>query len=646
VTKVLARRVSLSLALLACAPADAAFLDTGAGARAPGMGNAFAAIADDVYAIHYNPAGLALLTRPELATSYSRLLLGLTDESRMSSSFIGYAHPLREGLGTTAVSWQQFDLNGSLYQDQAFSLSYGNRLLKDLGDGDLYAGTNLKLLRRAFGSSPEAEDAKQGLVSSGRADPVLSGRRSLIAPDLDLGVLYRLHSHYAAALSLFNVNQPDVAFSSSDSDTLPLNVKLGLGYRSILSNVSAQYETVQSPSGTRDMRLTLGAERWFPWLLVGNVGVRGALSVGSREHKQLSMGMTYKNTRYGVDYGFSLPLGGVGTIQGAHRIGFSVRFGGLQEPEESAALILEAMRALKSGQAPPTQAQGRNVAASQARVIEEYLMRAKSFEAEAKYEDALASLGKALALTPEDPALLKNFGRLNLVATTVKSLPDFKTDPVQGAWHQGIQSYLASSDNDAIAKVTYALSLKPDHKELHAFLTQLEMATGLKRQEAPKVSDATLRLDAMVLQAISAIEQGRYDEAIDLSKKVLSEQPGNLSAWENLGISYFAIGDYAKSVEAWEKALSLERNPARRSVLASHLKSVRNVIQRPKAPKMAAPTASPEEILRRYNEGLDYYSSGQLEKAKAAFERVLEWDPQHASAAKALRRVKEELKSR
>ena len=43
---------SLALLLALACPASAAFEDSGAGARAPGMGNAFAAIADDAYAIH------------------------------------------------------------------------------------------------------------------------------------------------------------------------------------------------------------------------------------------------------------------------------------------------------------------------------------------------------------------------------------------------------------------------------------------------------------------------------------------------------------------------------------------------------------------------------------------------------------------
>jgi hypothetical protein len=45
----------------------ATFLRMGQGARSEGMGGAFTAVADDAYATYWNPAGLAQITRQELA---------------------------------------------------------------------------------------------------------------------------------------------------------------------------------------------------------------------------------------------------------------------------------------------------------------------------------------------------------------------------------------------------------------------------------------------------------------------------------------------------------------------------------------------------------------------------------------------------
>ena len=343
----------LGAALLMEAPtsASAAFADLGLGARGIGLGNAFVPIADDVYTLYYNPAGLGQLDRPEFGTAYTRYLTGLTDNSNLSSSFLGYAQPLRGGeAGTAAIGWQQFSLSG-LYDEQAFTLGYGRMMMKDLGPGDLYGGLNLKLLRRAFGNVPEASNAYNGLTETGQADPVLAGRHSVTVPDADLGFLYKLHQNYSVGAAFTHVTRPNVAFSPSDTDKLPMGVKLGVGYRSLLSDVVAQYETVQSPIGTQDQRFTVGAERWFPWLLVGNVGVRTALSAGSREYKQLSTGASYQSQRFRVDYAFALPINGL-PGQGSHQFSFSIKFGGLKEPDESVAEVLDAMRRLKEGRVP------------------------------------------------------------------------------------------------------------------------------------------------------------------------------------------------------------------------------------------------------------------------------------------------------
>jgi len=50
----------------------AAFLKLPPGARPSGLGEAYSAVADDVYAVYYNPAGLARLGRPELAGMHNK----------------------------------------------------------------------------------------------------------------------------------------------------------------------------------------------------------------------------------------------------------------------------------------------------------------------------------------------------------------------------------------------------------------------------------------------------------------------------------------------------------------------------------------------------------------------------------------------
>jgi hypothetical protein len=75
----------------------------------------------------------------------------------------------------------------------------------------------------------------------------------------------------------------------------------------------------------------IAKDKW--WLGSGfaeaDLAVRGALSLGSREFSQLTLGLSYRLNAVQVDYGFLMPMGGMtlGNSQGTHRLTFSLRFG-------------------------------------------------------------------------------------------------------------------------------------------------------------------------------------------------------------------------------------------------------------------------------------------------------------------------------
>ena len=647
---------SLAALLLFAAPARAAFEDLGAGARGPGMGNAFTAVADDVYAIYYNPAGLALLDRPELAASYTQNLAGLSDGSGLNTSFLGYVNPLDRGNGTLGAAVQSFSIDGSFYSERAVYLSYGRTAPESLGLDNLYWGVNLKNLHRSFGSLPEASNALSGLTATGRADPVLSGNSAVSAFSADLGLLYKLSRNYTAGLELVNVNSPNMAFSSADTDKLPMQAKLGFAYNSMLSNITAQYETVNSPAGTRDHRLTMAVERWFPWLLVGNIGARAALSVGSRDFRQATAGLSYRTGRMSMDYGFSMPINSIAATSGSHRLSFSIRFGPAKEEEESVQLVLEAMRSIKTGKAPELKA---SAAASPSvnTAVAEHLNRARFMETEARYPEAAEELSKALELSPQDTQLLKHQSRLNFVAVQLGRLDAYKTDAVQSALYRSAIAYLNSSDPEAVDQAGYALSLRPGAKELSNYLAQLELTTGLKGKKSEIAPETAVMVENLLTMASEDIEENRYEEAVYMSEGALRHQPENLTALENLGISYFAMGNYEKSLESWEKAYKLETGKARLAMINSQIESVDNIMKQQKRKVAAAAPVSkaaamPAETSRvdtasaqkLYREGLDLYSSGELAKAKAVFQQVLDIDPSNVPAANAIKRIQRELK--
>lgn len=655
----------LAALLLSASPAQAAFEDLGAGARAPGMGNAFTAIADDVYAIYYNPAGLALLDRPTLAASHTQHLAGLSDGSGLNTSFLGYAHPLKWDRGTIAAGMQSFSVDGSFYTEQAYYLSYAREVPMSLELYDLYWGLTIKNLRRSFGSLPEASNAMSGLTTTGIPDPVLSGKSAVSVFDADLGLLYKLGKGYSAGLDLMNLATPNVAFSPTDTDKLPLRTKLALGYSSMLSNLAAQYETSKGPTGERDHRLTMAAERWFPWLLVGNIGARAALSVGSRDFRQATLGLSYRTKRIGVDYGFVLPINSIASTYGTHRLSFSISFGPMREEEESVKLVLAAMRSIKTGKMPELKPSA-SAPPSSAAAIKERLARARFLETEGRYPEAAGEISAALELNPQDKQLLKHHGRLTFVSLQLGRIDGYKTDSVQSALHRSALAYLAESDEEAVNQAGNALSLRPASKEISTYLAQLEADTGLKGRLAEIAPESGQKTASLLNMAAEAIEESRYEEAVVMSEAALKQQPENLTALENLGISYFAMGNYKKSLEAWKKTYRLETGKTRLAIIKAQIDSVENIIKQeirkteasaakkePAAPTIKAerkaaarPEANRDPALAQkiYREALDLYSSGELEKARVLFQKVLEADPENVPAANAIKRIQRELK--
>jgi len=129
--------------LFTCGDLSASFETLDLGGKAAGMGQAFTAISDDVTGIYYNPAGMTQLRQAQLLTDYSRLFMGLADQSELGYSFIGYIHPLRSREGKLGVGWLNFNTAG-LYTENTFLLSYAQEIRPLFS-----VGLNLKLLEKS-----------------------------------------------------------------------------------------------------------------------------------------------------------------------------------------------------------------------------------------------------------------------------------------------------------------------------------------------------------------------------------------------------------------------------------------------------------------------------------------------------------------
>ena len=148
-----------------------AFLTTGIGARAMGMGGAFVAVADDATAAYWNPAGLGMLNKPELTFMVIDLLnrdiYPLANSFPRTHQYLSGVLPTRIGrfglsgnyfsIGgvqhTTGTSEFDFEIHDP-FDDKEWALSISSGIsLPNLESPDrswFFLGGNIRFMRQSF----------------------------------------------------------------------------------------------------------------------------------------------------------------------------------------------------------------------------------------------------------------------------------------------------------------------------------------------------------------------------------------------------------------------------------------------------------------------------------------------------------------
>jgi len=654
-------KISLLLTAFAAAcytpGARAAYDDVGVGARVTGMGNAFTAVADDVYSVYYNPAGLGTLDRTQLATTYSRLYMGLSDNSNLQNSFMAFTTPLRGGRqGSLGMAWNHFALAG-LYRETSLYGSYGRRLFAERFPNGLYAGLSLKYLSRSIGKSEAADNAfnDTGAAQQGVQDPVLqSGSKSNM--DVDLGLVYRAAPRLTVGLSAQHLFEPNIAFSASDSDKLGRNVKLGGAYQTPWTTFSGELGFIKAPDASTDKVFTLAAEKWLPTLLYGSFGVRGAFGLGDRDYRSVSMGLSYRVNRMQVDYSFAMPLGTISNTYGTHRMGLSFLFGRPRgaEPRLSEA-ILENMRDLASVGTPEFRAQAEEIALYKRTAQQEFLRQARVDTGEARFAEAMEKLSQALGMNPKDLSIQASLERMTKVAEIMPKLDNFRADAAQAAVYEGVMDYLAGRSKDSVRKLAYAQSIQPADEAIENLLRLVEAETGLQRELPTAAGPApTLGVEKEVGAALALMEvslrEADYARVLQLADKVLALAPENVLALKRKATAHYALKQYPEALRALRAAHKAEPEGTERARLKSYIDAMASLIER-KTEEGRKPVAAPEkpskplpvDIQRMYEAGVDLYAQGRLSESANMFQSILRLDPKNKSAQAALRRVQAEV---
>jgi hypothetical protein len=271
----------------------ATFLKIGQGARPIAMGGAFSAVADDVNAVWWNPAGLVNLSQKEFTANHSQWFADITHQSLGYGQNWGEKNALGGSLiylGTTdreRSEWGE-DLGSFAIKDLAFSLLFARQMSEKIS-----LGIGLKYI------SQELYEEK----ASGFA--------------FDFGGLYQDSENLTYGLSLQNVGG-EIKFIE-EGDPLPLNLKLGAAYKFPEKDLTLALD-LNFPSYKKS-RINIGVEYWFKELLA----LRGGLKSGY-DLPEVSFGLGFRYESFLLDYAY-VPYGELGDTQ---RFSLTLRFGSLK----------------------------------------------------------------------------------------------------------------------------------------------------------------------------------------------------------------------------------------------------------------------------------------------------------------------------
>jgi hypothetical protein len=321
--------------------------------RAGGMGEAGVAIADNAWAVFWNPAGLAFQNGSELALTHTNWLpgLGLSD---IWIAHVAYKQPVEEldgvvGGQLTYLNLGEFnrttpagpEIVGKFTgYELALSATYSTKLSEQLG-----IGTSARIIYSHLADQGAGQEQGSG-TSTGFC--------------FDIGLLYRplfLGKSLNFGTNLSNIGPKMTYVDKAQADPLPMNLRLGVAYKILESEYNNLTFTIdvsrllvarwgsqsdefykaffttwtQGNFSEQLRRFTsgLGMEYWYgsPKLVAIRAGYfYEDPREGNRKFMTFGAGIRYD--LYGFDFGYISALEGQHPLDGTLRLTLSMGWGG------------------------------------------------------------------------------------------------------------------------------------------------------------------------------------------------------------------------------------------------------------------------------------------------------------------------------
>ncbi len=652
---------------------SAAFLSVSAGSRPAALAGAYSAVADDVFALQYNPAGLHALTAPAVAFQHNEWGLDMRQE------FICAAIPLSQGvlgLGVTYMNYgtveRRDDLGNPTGNDMSpsdFALS-GGYSLAGLGP-DVYAGAALNIFNESL-----ADTSAFGLALT------VGGQYLWRPTGLKIGAVLR------------NVGTPLSGYS------LPSLFSAGAAYALWQNTILVSLDG-EVPLASGVFQLAMGAEVKLAKILAIRAGYRAAPAEGADGLQGFSAGLGLAFAHWGIDYAYQ-PLG---SMAEAHRITLQYLFGpespragpapgsgkAAKPAGQSAKAILLPTPTPETGLRPEKeqllQPSQPTLSTRQIQVSPEdrkrairYFLRGRDLHQEHKYDLAIDQYKKALEIYPAFKRARRALAwakrdraRRQLSGGPQPRSPRDAVAEARTYYTQGQELERQNKLLDAALAYKTALELMPGYAEARKALQRVqtqarenrkkvitrpsaepmtppaprtaakeEVLSSLqvkrpKKAAAPEAEDSMDRaIQKHLINGTQAYEQGDYAEAIREFELILEFDPEHrqakfkaeqarkkmaeeVHAAKKRAEEAKAQGDNLREVDALREAIML--NPkdeeARKAYQAAKVKSADDI----------------EEI---YKNGVSAYAQGRYRDAIRMWNQVLDLDPDHKKARESI----------
>jgi eukaryotic-like serine/threonine-protein kinase len=260
-----------------------------------------------------------------------------------------------------------------------------------------------------------------------------------------------------------------------------------------------------------------------------------------------------------------------------------------------------------------------------------------------RLDEAVAFYRAALALRPENPAVLNNLGnalynqkKLNEAVTCYRKAIDL--NPKAAFAHNNLGSALKDQGKfeEAIASYRQAITSDPKYAAAHNNLGWVLKTQG-KLKEAIASYHRAINSDPKYAAAHNNLgsalrDQGKFEEAIASYRTAIENDPKLPNTCNNLGVALMYQGNLDEAIAWYRKAIHVDPKHAFAHSNLGLVLEGQGKIEEAIASHRRAIESDPKSADANYAFGRTLKAQGKTEEAVASYRTAIENDPKHAKA--------------